>query len=151
MTLVRRSVNHLALAGAVTLAVLSLATLFPASGFNGEAQASTGYSCFCPSNPCASQGYKLVGGNDRCVSGHFNGVTRVQFYTKNGDGVSHCAGAKSNADGSGSNALPFTCTTAKAAITPLYSCRQGYATGLNQSASAHYFYGIANWNTACSV
>jgi hypothetical protein len=88
---------------------------------------------------------------DRCVSGHFNGVTRVQFYTKNGDGVYHCAGAKSNSDGSGSNVIPFTCTSARGAITPLFTCRPGYATGLNQSSSAHYFYGIANWDTACSV
>jgi hypothetical protein len=115
------------------------------------AQATAGSSCFCPAQPCATQGRVLVGGNKRCVSAHYNGLTRVHWFTFNGPGVYHCAGAKSNRDGSGSNVIPFVCTSERRALTPLYHCRPGYATGLNESSSAHYFFGYTNWDTACSV
>jgi hypothetical protein len=120
-------------------------------GFSSSAHAYTGYSYFCPTNTTGTFQYKLVNGNRRCVSALFRGVTGVQFYTKNGPGVYHCAGAKTNSDGSGSNAIPFVCTSERLAWTGFYQCRAGYATGLNESSSPHYFYGVANWDTACSV
>ena len=91
----------------------------------------------------------LISGNDRCASALFYSLTRVAAYTSNGNGVDHCAVGKQNAGGGGLNVIEPACGTPQFVQTACYSPRQGYATIVNRSSSAHYFFGIANYSN-CS-
>ncbi|MDO8209401.1 hypothetical protein [Conexibacter sp. CPCC 206217] len=65
-----------------------------------------------------------------------------------GDNV--CVGAKTNADGSGGNAIPFTCVYVApntARWTPGGLSNYGYPTYINQEARGIYGAGLMNWGS----
>ena len=83
------------------------------------------------------------------MSARFSTLKAVLWSLTNGSGVEHCAVAKWNADGSGSNAIPAQCGTGHLQITPCVSPREAYAKGINRSASPHYYNGEGAWGTSC--
>jgi hypothetical protein len=109
--------------------------------------ANAGWNYFCP----AGSGSVSLGPNGFCVSGHYNYLSRVQFTTTNGDGVSHCAVAKWNADGSGSNAIPASCGTVATVFTTCIgpSSISAYAKGTSQSPTTHLFWSYAAYSGSC--
>lgn len=134
------SVQKLALLVAVTAA-------FFWAGLAGAAtpESHAGFSRFCPAGP----GSQLLGPDGYCMSARFYTLRAVLFSLTNGSGVKHCALAKWYADGSGSNAIPASCTTGHLAITDCYSRREAYAKGTNESASPHYYNGEGAWGDSC--
>lgn len=128
------------------LAFLSLLLALPAL-LIPVSKAGAGTNYFCP----AGSGSVSLGPYGYCVSGLYNDLTRVQFTTTNGDGVSHCAVAKWNYDGSGSNAIPAVCTTSAIALTNCLapSSVTAYAKGTSQSPTTHLFWGAAAYSGSC--
>jgi len=134
----RRRVSKLSLAAALAAAAVSL-TAFSAT------EARAGYAPFCPPQAFSSQ---LISANGRCASGLFYTMTQVQSSRTNGSGVQHCAVGKQSAGGLGGNVLEPTCNGLQTNYTGCsFDARTGYATQINQSASAHLYFGYASYGT----
>jgi len=103
--------------------------------------ASAGYGPFCP--PSGFPNSVTISGSSRCVHGTYHPVVQqVQAVTYNGGGVSHCAANKQYSDGGGGNqGIPPACGTAQYQLTGCHAGGPGYATIINQSTSAHKFWG----------
>lgn len=127
------------------LAVLTAAFFWAglAGAATSDSQAGTSY--FCRNDGTSV----LVGPDGYCVSARFYTLKQVLWQLTNGSGVLHCAVAKWNSDGSGSNAIPAQCGTGQSQLTPCVSPREAFAKGTNESASAHYYKGAGFWGTTC--
>ncbi|MBI4897600.1 MAG: hypothetical protein HY827_04445 [Actinobacteria bacterium] len=114
----------------------------------GAGEANAGVNHFCPS---VFPPDIVLGAYGNCTSGRYYSLTRVGFITSNGNGVSHCAVAKWNWDGSGSNAIPAVCTTSQTAMTTCLApgSISAYAKGTSQSPTSHHFYGVAAYSGSC--
>src|SRR4051794_21314604 len=118
---------------AVLAAGLMLCAL--ATGAPTTATANKNYFCW------ADGTFKYV---DRtppyCVGNGYRTLNQVKWSLQNGGGVNHCALAKFNSDGSGSNALPTACGEQQHVYTLcLYFDATSYPKGTNESSSPHYF------------
>lgn len=125
-----------------------------AAGLFGATMASSAFPASSPAAvnnfcPPVSGSQVLISANGRCVSARYYYLNRVTAVLSNGSGVDHCAVGKQYSDGSGANVIEAACGTAQTVRTACYSSRSGYATIINRSNYAHYYYGTATYSSVC--